>query len=88
MWKQSFCLFSPDICKALDTVWIDGMFYKLFTELDINGRFWLILKDLCTDADAKVFLGICYAHSQLSRVLGRGEFLHLHVQGVYKELTE
>ena len=55
MWKQSFCLFSPDIRKALDTVWIGGLFYKLFTELDINGRFWLILKYLCTDADAKIF---------------------------------
>ena len=43
-----------DVHKAFDTVWIDELFCKLFTELGINGRFWLVLKDLYTDVNAEV----------------------------------
>ena len=35
-----------DIREAFDTVWIDELFDKLFIELGINGRFWLVWKDL------------------------------------------
>ena len=31
-----------------------GLFYKLFTELGINSKFWIVLKDLYTDISAKV----------------------------------
>ena len=40
--------------KAFDTVWIDGLPYKLFTELGINGRMWLAIKDLNTNVKARV----------------------------------
>ena len=42
--------------KAFDTVLIDGMLFKLFFNLGIDGKFWLILKDLYTDVHAKVFM--------------------------------
>ena len=33
-----------DVKKAFDTVWIDGLLFKLFSDLGINGRMWLALK--------------------------------------------
>ena len=38
-----------DVRKAFDTVWIDGLLFKLFSELGINGRMWLVIKDLHTN---------------------------------------
>ena len=35
-----------DVRKAFSTVWIDGLLYKLFTELGVGGRMWLAIKDL------------------------------------------
>ena len=29
-----------DVHKAFDTIWIDGLLFKLFTELGIKGRMW------------------------------------------------
>ena len=51
--------------KAFDMVWIDGLLYKLFTELGINGRMWLAIKDLYTNVKARVL----YSDS-LSRMFG------------------
>ena len=42
-----------DIRKAFDTVWIDGIFNKLFSELGIGGRMWLVMKDLYTNVVAQ-----------------------------------
>ena len=43
-----------DVRKAFDTEWIDGLLYKLCTELGMKGRMWLAIKDLYTDVKAQV----------------------------------
>ena len=41
-----------DVRKAFDTVWIDRILYKLFSELGIGGRMWKVMKDLYTNVKA------------------------------------
>ena len=43
-----------DVRKAFDTVWIDGLMYKLFSDLGVNGKLWLAIKDLYIDVKARV----------------------------------
>ena len=35
-----------DVRKAFDTIWIDGLMYKLFSDLGVNGKLWLAIQDL------------------------------------------
>ena len=35
-----------DVRKALDTVWIDGLLYKLFSELGVKGKMFAMIKAL------------------------------------------
>ena len=66
-----------DVRKAFDTVWIDGLLFKLFSELGINGRMWLVIKDLYTNVKAKVLYavqGYCPGKLIFCRAQDREEF--------------
>ena len=43
-----------DVQKAFDTVWIDGLLFKLFSEFGIKGRMWLVIRNLYTGVKAQV----------------------------------
>ena len=38
-----------DVKKVFDTVWLDGQFFTVLTDLGVCGKMWLILKDLYTE---------------------------------------
>ena len=70
--------------KAFDTVWIDGLPFKLFTELGIKGRMWLVIKDLHTDVKARVlFSGELSRGFDISQGTGQGRILALLMYKVY-----
>ena len=65
-----------DIQKAFDTVWIDELLFKLFSDLGINGRMWPALKDLYTDIKARVlFSGSLSREFNVSQGTGQGRLL-------------
>ena len=71
-----------DVRKAFDTVWIDGILYKLFSELGIRGRMWKVIKNLYTNVK------ILYAESlsrknYVSQVTGQGRILAPFMYKVY-----
>ena len=82
-----------DVRKAFDTVWIDGILYKLFSELGIGSRMWKVIKDLYTNVKAQVL----YAESlprkiDVSQGTGQGRILapfmyKVYVNGILRVLT-
>ena len=65
-----------DVRKAFDRVWINGLLFKLFSELGIKGRMWLAIKDLHTNAKAKVlYASHCQEKLTFRRAQDKEEFL-------------
>ena len=46
-----------DLSKAYDTVWIDGLLYKLKYYYKINGTFWCLIKSFLTNRFNRVVIG-------------------------------
>ena len=75
-----------DVRKAFDTVWVDGLLYKLFTELGIEGKMWLVyvIKDLYTDVKARVlFSGTLSRIFDISQRTGQGRILAPSMYKIY-----
>ena len=73
-----------DVGKVFDTVWIDGLLYKLFTELGIKGRMWMAIKDLYTDVKKRVLYSGSLSRSfSVSQGTGQGRILAPFMYKVY-----
>ena len=73
-----------DVRKAFDTVWVDGMLSKLFIELGVGGRMWLIIKNLCTDVKAQVlFSGSLSRQFKVSQGTNQGRIRAPFMYKVY-----
>ena len=83
-----------DVRKAFDTVWIDGLKYKLFSDLCVNGKLWLAMKDLYTDVKVRVlYSGALSRELEISQGIAQGRILAPFMYKVYvssrlKELSD
>ena len=73
-----------DVRKAFDTVWIDGLLYKLFSEFGVKGRMWLAIKTLYTGVKAQVlYSGSLSRKFDVSQGTGQGKILSPFMYKVY-----
>ena len=83
-----------DVRKAFDTVWIDGLLYKLFSDLGINGKMWLAIKDLYTDVQAQVLCdGTLSRLFEIGQGTGQGRILapfmyKVYINGLLRTLSD
>ena len=83
-----------DVRKAFDTVWIDGLMYKLFSDLGVNGKLWLAIKDLYTDVKARVlYSGALSREFDIAQGTGQGRILapfmyKVYINSLLKELSD
>ena len=65
-------------------MWIDGLLYKLFTELGVGARIRLAIKDLYTGVKAKFSTQVPFPGSLVfHKVQVRGEYLPPFMYKVY-----
>ena len=83
-----------DVRKAFDTVWIDGLLYKLFSKFGIRGRMWLAIKDLYTGVRVQVLhSGSLSKTFDTSQGTGQGRILapvmyKVYINGLLRTLTQ
>ena len=51
--------------KPLIRVWINGLLYKLYWELGVNGKMWLIVNNLYSELSGVVPYNGLYSRDQL-----------------------
>ena len=73
-----------DVRKAFDTVWIDGLLYKLEYELGVDLKKWLIIKELFSRLKGQViFNGHISSSFSTSQGSGQGRILAPFLYKVY-----
>ena len=83
-----------DIQKAFDTVWIDGLMYNLFSDLGVNSKLWLPIKDLYTDVKTRVmYSGALSREFDIAQGTGQGRILapfmyKVYINSLLKELSD
>ena len=53
--KKTYALFF-DIQKAYDSVWHDGLWYKLW-DMGVKGRMWCVIKKMYESSNSVIVLG-------------------------------
>ena len=73
-----------DVVKRFDTVWMNGLLYKLFSEFNIRGRVWLVIKDLYTEVRGQVLYSSTLSRKfDISQGTGQGRILAPFMYKVY-----
>ena len=73
-----------DVKKAFDTVWHNGLLFKLYEELSIDSGLWLIIRDLYQDHQAHVIHGGQLSSKfPISQGPGQGRILAPFMNKVY-----
>ena len=85
------CFF--EVRKAFDTVWTDGLMYKLFYDFGVKGNLWLAIKDLYTDVKARVlYSGALSREFEIAQGTGQRRILapftyKVYINSLLKELS-
>ena len=83
-----------DFRKAFDTVWIDSLLFKLFSEFGIKGRMWLVIRNLYTGVKAQVlYSGSLSRKFDILQGIGQGRipapFMYkVYINALLNELTQ
>ena len=74
---------SLDTRKAYDTVWIEGLFYKLFNN-GLNGKLWRILKEWYTSSEGIVSIsGVASRSYRIRQRVRQGGVLSMNLYQLY-----
>ena len=73
-----------DVREGFDTIWIDGLLHKLFSEFGIRGRMWLAIKDLYTEVSGQVLYSSTLSRKfDISQGTGQGRISAPFMYKVY-----